>query len=230
MYKEHRSSTFTHNGKEYRLNKVLKRTEKRDSFYVPTSKLDWVLAQDKSWERNTARVDAADTSAPLLVTRWNNKLVAVDGLHRLAKAKKGGLDKVPVKMVTLEDLKAARLLKPKKMTSARKLGLVKKAAISEKEKRAFVFTALRQKLRELLGGDKEAPATGAPAIAAPTTAAKPAPITAKLRRPSERSMSLLSKIKKKAVKPKEEADPLEFATDIIGVTTPEPTIRPQEVA
>ena len=85
-YREGESSTFTHNGKNYSIDKLLQEIEKAHlkpkTFQV--SELEWVLQFDQP---DPDRVKRADTSTPGIVAYHDNKPVLVDGLHRLTKAK-----------------------------------------------------------------------------------------------------------------------------------------------
>lgn len=105
LYQEHRGSTFTHDGHKYDLNKVLKAVEDTDIEKFKVSELKWVL---KHTDVDEDRVDAADKSKPILVTKWKGKLVAVDGAHRLTKAVRSGDNEIRGKLVTQKQLVNAR--------------------------------------------------------------------------------------------------------------------------
>ena len=85
-YREGSSSTFTHNGAEYSIDKLYEQIEaahlKPQTFEVRD--LEWVLQYDQP---DPDRVKNADTSAPGIVAYSDGKPVLVDGLHRLTKAK-----------------------------------------------------------------------------------------------------------------------------------------------
>lgn len=97
-YREGKESTFTHEGTEYSVDKVLaliERKKLRPELLPITGKtgLDWMLyANDKNGipYKNTVdqkRVAASDTNAPVIVlnTKQYGRAV-VDGFHRLNKA------------------------------------------------------------------------------------------------------------------------------------------------
>lgn len=94
-YREEPTSEFTHNGKKYNLNKVLAYIDSNSiqpkEFKV--SDLSWVLQYDVP---DQARVDKADLTKPIVVVEHysetaGSSLVAVDGLHRVAKAVQEGV-------------------------------------------------------------------------------------------------------------------------------------------
>lgn len=94
-YREEPTSEFTHNGKKYNLNKVLAYIDSNSiqpkEFKV--SDLSWVLQYDTP---DQARVDKADLTKPIVVVEHysettGSSLVAVDGLHRVAKAVQEGV-------------------------------------------------------------------------------------------------------------------------------------------
>jgi hypothetical protein len=115
LYQEEADSTFTHNGAEYSLNRLLSITEAAPIEMVPVNQLAWVLAYDSPEQ---ARVDRADTTAPILVTFMQEptvvsvgrgkvtitvpqgQKVVLDGLHRLARAMQDGIQVLPARMVT----------------------------------------------------------------------------------------------------------------------------------
>ena len=98
-YREGKDSTFTHNGKEYELDKVLEEAEDKPVKQRKVSDLEWVLEHG---EPNPERVKKADPDVPVIVTRYGDKYVVVDGFHRLAKAKAEGRKSIPTKTVTLK--------------------------------------------------------------------------------------------------------------------------------
>ena len=106
LYQEYGRSTFTYDGEEYDLNKLLRRTEDYDVEDVKVSDLKWILEYDKP---DPERVKKADLSCPILVTKWKSKLVAVDGLHRTAKAVKEEKETLPAIFVTKADLEKVKL-------------------------------------------------------------------------------------------------------------------------
>jgi hypothetical protein len=83
LYQEEPNGTFSNDGDEYDLNKVLADVDDLPKVLFFTKDLEWVLNHDKP---DPARVDKADLKTPILVTYYGNKLVVIDGLHRLAKA------------------------------------------------------------------------------------------------------------------------------------------------
>lgn len=96
LYQEERGGTFRHDGKIYDLNKLLRLVDKTEIVRLLTHQLEWVLEWD---EPDAERIEKADLTTPILVTWWQDneaerpekaKLVVLDGLHRLFKARKLG--------------------------------------------------------------------------------------------------------------------------------------------
>ncbi len=82
-YKENPKSTFTHDGQEYDLNKLLKLTHGEKGNNFPIKELKWILKHTKVTK---SRVEKADISYPILIGKMDNKWVVYDGVHRLTKA------------------------------------------------------------------------------------------------------------------------------------------------
>jgi hypothetical protein len=94
-YKEF-SSTFTHDNKEYDLNKMFKLTKRRKIYKIPITKLKWILKHTKISKN---RVKKADTDIPILIGRFGKKWVTYDGVHRLSKAIEEEKDLIKVKKI-----------------------------------------------------------------------------------------------------------------------------------
>lgn len=113
-YREERGGSFTHKGTEYNLNRVFAFIEKNNlpktTFRV--EKLAWVLDHDKP---DPARVARADVTKPIIVVgHFDSERtftpVAVDGLHRVARAVKDGVETIEGYRITLEQLKESQKL------------------------------------------------------------------------------------------------------------------------
>jgi hypothetical protein len=120
IYQEDENDSFTHNGKKYNLNALLRLTHLRNITFLKINKLVWILKHtqyinDKSevictscrkgpshWHEE--RVSDADITKPILVINDNSRWVIVDGVHRLEKAIKENVAELPVIVVTDEDL------------------------------------------------------------------------------------------------------------------------------
>lgn len=105
MYQEEESSTFTHHGKQYHLNGVLKLAAKAPRIRVPLSRFDWML---EGLKVDARRVIEADLSAPVVATvsRINGReaYVVLDGTHRVVKANVQRVRELYVRFVLEEDL------------------------------------------------------------------------------------------------------------------------------
>lgn len=108
MYQEEPGSTFTHDGREYDLNYLLRCSRLFPITAVPVDELTWVLEYDSP---NVHRLIAADLEAPVLVTLWNDKLVVLDGLHRMAKAMVMGRKTIPGRYIPAYVLSLALIAK-----------------------------------------------------------------------------------------------------------------------
>ena len=96
-------STFTHDGEEYDLDKLLSLSDKLPIDDVPIDQLIWVFGHDDP-EEDPKRVAKADVTAPILVTWWipdrtKSRLVVLDGLHRVARAEQLGMKTIPARYI-----------------------------------------------------------------------------------------------------------------------------------
>jgi hypothetical protein len=103
--------SFTHDSIEYDLTKVRKELRDNKAFLLPITDLLWIHKFDTPKEE---RIRKAKLRWPLIVVRWGNKWVVVDGLHRLELYRRKGIKKIPVKEATLEILEKCKLLDLKK--------------------------------------------------------------------------------------------------------------------
>lgn len=83
LYQEESDSTVTHNGHTYSVNKLLRYAEDIDVEEFDVADLKWILKHDSL---DLERVKAKQIKHPILVTKLGEKLVVLDGIHRLAKA------------------------------------------------------------------------------------------------------------------------------------------------
>ena len=97
-YREGANSTFTHDGKEYSVDKVLKAVEKQTPANKKIADLEWIIQHGTPDEQ---RVKNADPSVPIIVTPYKNSYAVVDGYHRLVKAKQMKLEEIPTKTIVL---------------------------------------------------------------------------------------------------------------------------------
>ena len=104
-YQEGPDDAFVDGGNEYRINDIFKATEKALVFDIPISKLKWQMEK----ENDEDRINSADCSVPILVWKKGNRLICVDGMHRLQKAVRFGLKTLPAKYVLDTIMKKARI-------------------------------------------------------------------------------------------------------------------------
>lgn len=108
LYQEEQNSTVTHDGDDYSVNKLLQHTETLPITDIDVDQLKWNLESDKDSQGremfqngdDKRRIADADLTAPVLVVRWNKKLVVLDGVHRLSKAVKTKKATILARMVT----------------------------------------------------------------------------------------------------------------------------------
>jgi hypothetical protein len=104
-------STFTHAGKEYDLNALFIASEYLPVDLIEVAELIWVFEFDHP---DLDRIEYADTSVPILVVDDPEYgLVAVDGLHRTAKAVLTGQKYIKGKMIPLDMLNSVAIDQPR---------------------------------------------------------------------------------------------------------------------
>jgi hypothetical protein len=107
-YQEEPGSTFTDSGKQYDLNPLFVDAEGIFTQAVPISKLEWILNGFIPTDEDKQRIAASDPNIPLLVTNKGGRLLVVDGLHRLLKAKQEGRSTILVKIIPAEVMRSVR--------------------------------------------------------------------------------------------------------------------------
>lgn len=98
-YEEGPDSTFTHKGKDYSVDQVLKVAAGSPVEDVPVRELDWILQHGRP---DPKRIAVANLDHPVVTTMWEGKRVVVDGFHRLTKAKLRGLETIKARHVDLD--------------------------------------------------------------------------------------------------------------------------------
>lgn len=93
FYQEEPGGYFTHDGIDYLLNPLLKFTDKLPIEEIDIDELSWVITDPNE------ESDYADITVPVLVAHWNNKLVVIDGYHRLLKSARLGKKTIPARIV-----------------------------------------------------------------------------------------------------------------------------------
>jgi hypothetical protein len=107
--KEQEGSTFTHNGNLYDLPKLIEIIKDNPIKEIKVSDLDWIFEFDNPLMDDPQRIKTADIKVPIIVIKFYSKLVVLDGLHRLAKAKLNELKTLPGRYVTKEQLSECRI-------------------------------------------------------------------------------------------------------------------------
>ena len=103
------TDTFTHDGQLYSLPKLIRIIQKNRIRKFNIKSLLWIFKYDDPRYDEPHRIKTADLKEPIIVTRWQNKLVVLDGLHRLAKAYIKGINYLPGRMVFRHELARAKL-------------------------------------------------------------------------------------------------------------------------
>jgi hypothetical protein len=111
LYQEEESSTITHNGLKYDLNKLFRLSEHLPVTKIKVSDLDWETDGFKPSKSDTKREKNSDLKFPILVTKWYNKWVVLDGFHRLLKSENNHTEELPAKIISHEILMVCRLNK-----------------------------------------------------------------------------------------------------------------------
>jgi hypothetical protein len=107
--KKHITDTFTHNDHDYDLSKLDKIIKHNRIRKFDIKDLLWIFKYDDPRKDHPERIKTANIKVPIIVTRWNNKLVVLDGLHRLAKAYIKGIKTLPGRMVFRHELARAKI-------------------------------------------------------------------------------------------------------------------------
>lgn len=119
IYQESNEGKFTHNGVKYNLNKALKISHSRPTIKVKTADISWILGYNfvnvdgkmvcyscrkgpDNWHEE--RINKADLVAPIITTKENDRIIVLDGIHRLDKAMRMGIEELPAKSLSKEDL------------------------------------------------------------------------------------------------------------------------------
>lgn len=89
-----RTNTFTHDGVEYDLDIVRKEVRNLPQQLVKVSAMKWLL-DECEWSTEDAKRHAY-LGRPLFVVMWQGKICVVDGYHRLHRAVRKGLERMPV--------------------------------------------------------------------------------------------------------------------------------------
>lgn len=97
-YREN-DSTFGHEGNEYDLNKIFDYVEMMPLVYINVDELDWILQYTDVYQD---RIESADIEVPIIIIRYNDEWVVVDGVHRLSKMKSMDIRVAPTKIIPSE--------------------------------------------------------------------------------------------------------------------------------
>lgn len=95
-------SYFQHEGKNYSLNDLFARTRLIPAKSMSVKNLEWIIPYGNP---DPERVAKANTDIPIIIMRWNDKWVVVDGYHRLVKAKRYGHSRIKTKEIKFDWLK-----------------------------------------------------------------------------------------------------------------------------
>ena len=110
--------SFTHEGKKYNLDKAKKIVANRPVVYMKVSDLKWIL---KFTTTESERIKTADIENPIIVIMDKNKIVAVDGAHRIKKSVQDKIKILPGKFITEEELQTCSLIEENYLTRIKTL-------------------------------------------------------------------------------------------------------------
>lgn len=105
VYQEE-DSIFESDGVLYDLNNIFRAVAKEPVRKINVDTVDWVLEHDTP---DQYRLDNADLETPILVCDYDGKKLAVDGLHRIARAQRDGVKQLNYRFVSKKVLQDARL-------------------------------------------------------------------------------------------------------------------------
>lgn len=108
-YSEGPDSVVVHNGYIYNLDIIFRETEKTPVTVLDIDKLSWIVESKLNGKDPDfiERMNKADTDVPIIVIRWKDKWVIIDGYHRLCKAIFKGHRTIKVKIIKEFTLKKA---------------------------------------------------------------------------------------------------------------------------
>lgn len=107
LYQEGNCSTIEHNGHLYSVDKLLRAAENVDIEEFEIDDLKWILKHvDKL---DPKRVEQKRIKYPILITKTDNRLIVLDGIHRLVKAIKLGHTKIKGRYINHETFQKTKL-------------------------------------------------------------------------------------------------------------------------
>ncbi len=106
LHQEEPTSTVTHNGQTYSLNKLFYITDRFQLRAFKIKDLKWILKYSKP---DPDRLKGTLSTLPILVTYSDKKLVILDGLHRLCTAIDLGLTTIDGKFVYKDVLEKCKI-------------------------------------------------------------------------------------------------------------------------
>lgn len=127
-YQEHEGDSFKHDGTHYDINKIFNVVYKKEVSHASVMDLVWNLEHSKMIDNagklvcgscytmkgnkveHAERVSKVNLSHPIIVLRVDNsKLLCIDGVHRIEKALKTGVENLPIKIISKEELNSCKM-------------------------------------------------------------------------------------------------------------------------
>ena len=108
-YKEGEDSNVSHDGNRYGIDDLIHFTKNIKPEVVEIDDLKWILNGYQETKEDEDRTKKVDLQFPILVTRWEGKIVILDGFHRLLKAIQQGNKTMKAKFVTSDMLKQSKI-------------------------------------------------------------------------------------------------------------------------
>jgi hypothetical protein len=106
-YHEEEDGTFEDEGVLYNINKIFDITENKPVTEVAIADLTWIEPKSIPMA-DLKRASGVDITVPVIVMKKNGKLLVVDGYHRMLKAEKYGIKKLPAKFITKQELETTK--------------------------------------------------------------------------------------------------------------------------
>lgn len=101
MYKEGINSTVTHNDQTLLVDDLLSICKNKTISVLPIESVSWILDYTTV---HMDRVIKANTKYPLIILNDNDRMILLDGAHRLTKLVSNNVSTVNAYVIDLEDL------------------------------------------------------------------------------------------------------------------------------
>lgn len=104
-----RTNTFTHDGVEYDLDRVLHETRELPTYPFKLSELKWLIDECEPDPDHAKRYP--NMSRPILVVMWEGRICCIDGYHRICNALEMGWEELRGRWVPKHVMDKALIIK-----------------------------------------------------------------------------------------------------------------------